>query len=485
MRCGGAGMPERQRILERLAARIVARTGLHYYTDKMDLLDMILTRRMEACHCDRPMEYLSRLADPEGGEAEWRALESAVTIGETFFFRYAEQFQALERTILPDLLTRLRPLRTIRIWSVGCSNGAEPYSLAILLRRLLQARGESDWTIDILGTDISAQALERARAGDYGAWSLRDVGAAEQSQWFRQTECGRHWILRDVYRRMVRFEYGNIMDLPSGGGPAGPFDLILCRNVLIYFEAAQALELVRVLAGRLSRQGWLLLGHSDPVAECGAFLETVTFPGTQAFRIPGCRPGPAPPPRRRPTAAPVPLPSRLPAVSPAAWLDVPVDGVAEGGGNAQITADGVRELADGGAVAEARDRCRAALAARPLDAGLHFLSGMLADDPGDAEEGFRRTLYLDRDHVLAHVHLARLLREGGKAEQGRRLLRHARMLLRKATPDSPLAEGGGLTAGGLLRLIRPDGTERTGDGVPDGSPRMSARMPTRMQRGVS
>ncbi|MBB2155456.1 chemotaxis protein [Gluconacetobacter diazotrophicus] len=463
------GMAERRHILERLAGWIVARTGLHYYADKMDLLDMILTRRMEACHCARPMEYLALLSGPGTGDVEWRALESAVTIGETFFFRYAEQFHALERTILPDLITRLRPLRTMRIWSVGCSNGAEPYSLAILLRRLLRARGEPDWTIDILGTDISVQALDRARAAEYGAWSLRDVGRAERSQWFRPTECGRHWVLRDAYRRMVRFEYGNIMDLPAGGGPAGPFDLILCRNVLIYFQAAQAVDLVRALAGRLSPPGWLLLGHSDPVSECGAFLETVTFPGTVAFRPRDCRAGPARPPRRTAAASSlfspaVPLPGRPvrqpPPAGPGKGRDVPAE--------AGVAAAGVRDLADSGAVEQALGLCRAALARDPLDIGLNFLSGVLADDAGAAERGFRRTIYLDREHVMAHVHLARLLRDGGQAGEGRRLLRQARTLLQRQPPDSPLPEGGGLTAGGLLRLIRPDGTERADDMVADG-----------------
>ncbi|WP_264784524.1 CheR family methyltransferase, partial [Gluconacetobacter azotocaptans] len=306
-------MPERRRALERLAARIVARTGLYYYADKMDLLDMILARRMEACCCVRPMDYLSLLSDPREGAAEWRALESAVTIGETFFFRYAEQFHALETTILPDLLRRLRPLRTLRIWSVGCANGAEPYSLAILLRRLLKERGEQDWTIEILGTDISTQALERARAAEYGAWSLRDIGRAERTLWFHPSATGRHWMLRPEYRRMVRFEYGNIMDLPHGGGPAGPFDLILCRNVLIYFETAQALDLVHHLSDRLSPRGWLLLGHSDPIADGGGFLDTVAFPGTLAFRARDSRAGPPPPPARRASAGrgagPIPTPA--------------------------------------------------------------------------------------------------------------------------------------------------------------------------------
>lgn len=459
-------MADRQRALERLATRIVARTGLHYYADKMDLLEMVLRRRMEACGCVEPMDYLSRLSDDAAGEAEWRALESAVTIGETFFFRYAEQFHALERTILPDLIARLRPVRTIRIWSVGCSNGAEPYSLAILMRRLLRTRGEQDWTVEILGTDISEQALERARAAEYGAWSLRDVGASERRQWFRPAACGRHWVLRDVFRRMVRFEYGNIMDLPSGGGPAGPFDLILCRNVLLYFEETQALDLMRALAGRLSPPGWLLLGHSDPIGECGGVLETVTFSGTVAFRVAGSRQGPVAPRRcvlsRSPDPRPgVPVP-RPPAPEHARDIVARAD--------AGLARAEVRALADRGAVAEARACCGAALALHPLDAGLHFLSAVLAEDAGAAGEEFRRTLYLDRAHIMAHVHLARLLRDAGQVDEAERMMRQARTLLHRLPPAAPVPDGDGLTVAGLLRLVGGDG-----DDMAEAAPLLLAR----------
>ncbi|MBB2203736.1 CheR family methyltransferase [Gluconacetobacter takamatsuzukensis] len=458
-------MTDRQRVLERLAARIVARTGLHYYADKMDLLEMVLQRRMEACGCACPMDYLSRLSDESAGEAEWRALESAVTIGETFFFRYAEQFHALERTILPDLITRLRPRRTIRIWSVGCSNGAEPYSLAILLHRLLRARGELDWTVDILGTDISVQALERARAAEYGAWSLRDVGASERRQWFRPAASGRHWILRDVYRRMVRFEYGNIMDLPSGGGPAGPFDLILCRNVLLYFEATRALELVRALAERLSPPGWLLLGHSDPIGECGDFLETVTFAGTVAFRAAGSRHGPAAPRRCVLSRASGTRLSLTAPFRPARARTPDIVARADAG----LARAEVRVLADRGAVAEARAGCRAALDLYPLDAGLHFLSGVLAEDAVAAGEGFRRTLYLDREHVMAHVHLARLLRDAGEEDEAERMLRQARTLLHRLPPGATVPDGDGLTVAGLLRLVGGDGAADGDETIAHGS----------------
>ncbi len=160
----------------RLVNAVTLRTGLHYYVDKTDLLEQVVGARMRLHGCLTCHDYLALLSDETRGDAEWRELESAITIGETFFFRYAEQFQALEHTILPQLIRRAATTRHLRIWSVGCSNGAEPYSLAILLTRLLEEADMvvADWHIEILGTDISNRALEQAQRAEFSAWTLRD-----------------------------------------------------------------------------------------------------------------------------------------------------------------------------------------------------------------------------------------------------------------------------------------------------------------------
>lgn len=120
-----------------LKARIIARTGHAYYHDKDDLLWERVLRRIAATTVADSNAYLQRLEDIGRGEAEWEALEAEITIGETFFFRYVEQFDALSSRILPDLIARNRDRRRIRIWSAGCASGAEPYSVAIVLRNLL------------------------------------------------------------------------------------------------------------------------------------------------------------------------------------------------------------------------------------------------------------------------------------------------------------------------------------------------------------
>ncbi len=291
-----------------LKARIIARTGHHYYADKDDLLSDRLRRRFRALGVADAAAYAALL---ERSPEEWTALEAEITIGETFFFRYAEQFAALRETILPDLLAARAAERSLRIWSAGCSTGAEPYSLAILVHELL-GRALPDWQVTILGTDISAAALATARAAAYGRWALRTSPPEERMRYFRavppQPGAAREggYALRETYRRMVRFERRNLLELVGGGAPPhlDGFDLILCRNVLIYFEAETVAALMRAFGARLRDRGWLLIGHAEPNPAFAGWLDAVSLPGTVAYR----RPGEAPPAEARPPRAAPPGP---------------------------------------------------------------------------------------------------------------------------------------------------------------------------------
>ncbi|MCE2564308.1 protein-glutamate O-methyltransferase CheR [Komagataeibacter sp. FNDCF1] len=430
--------------LRKLLAAVTRRTGLHYYTDKTDLLEEMVGARMRLHGCRTCHDYLAVLADKGMGDAEWRELESAITIGETFFFRYAEQFAALEHTIVPGLIRAAATTRHLRVWSIGCSNGAEPYSIAILLARLLEKAGMNprEWHIEILGTDISTRAIEQARLAEFSAWTLRDIDPARRAAWFTAVS-PRVWRLHERYRRMVSFRYSNILDLlQPDGGPAGPFDLVLCRNVLIYFAQAQATALVRAIAGRLAPRGWLLLGHSEPVTDFSPWLETVRLPGTLAFRAGMAGKGPvapvaarAMPPRRHSPRANVPM----------------------AGADSAAVATAIRRMADDGHVPRAMQMCRDHLASHPVDARIHFLFAVLAWGEGSllqAEESFRRVIYLCRDHIMARCYLARLLEDAGACAEARRTRQQMVALARRCPPGAALPDGDGLTAGGLLRLAR-------------------------------
>jgi chemotaxis protein methyltransferase CheR len=456
-----------------LKARIIARTGHHYYIDKDELLAERLHRRFRATAIADCAAYSALLADRSRGEAEWANLEAEITVGETFFFRYAEQFQALRETILPALIAAHGHDRTLRIWSAGCSTGAEPYSLAILVR---EALGDAlpDWRIVILGTDISVEALATARAAEYGRWALRTMPPEDRLRYFTRLppapgirrEGG--FALRPEYRALVRFERGNLLSLIEPKVPPGEgFDLILCRNVLIYFEAETVTAVVRGLGRRLRPDGWMLLGHAEPNPTFSGFLDPVSLPGTVAYRrladaAPALAPRPVPPaveparsaPRFHEADAPddadgpvgtevatilaPPRPTLLPTLEPGD-ADAPADDLAR-----------IRALADAGETGAAWRVLRDALARDPTDPALRFYEGLLARTLGrdvEAERALRAALYLDRGFVMAHYHLGLLLIALGRREEAARALDNAIALSQALGPNTLLLEGDGAAAG--------------------------------------
>lgn len=471
---------------EALKAAVIARTGHHYYADKDDLLFERLVRRFRACDAPDAAAYLALLADPVAGKAEWAALEAEVTIGETFFFRYAEQFAALRGTILPDLVAQRGLGRSLRIWSAGCSTGAEPYSLAILVRELLGADLPS-WHVDILGTDISAASLAVARAAEYGRWALRTLPTHERLRYFRPvpgregTTRGGGYALRPDYAGMVRFERHNLLGLVEGSaGTLGEFDLVLCRNVLIYFDAATVTAIVRGLGRRLRPGGWLLIGHAEPNPAFAEFLHVVNLPGTVAYRrpedgalalagraAPAARTSPVWTPPALLPPAPVPAVPLVLPVEPAVAATAPEptapEAAADGDGACESLAQ-IRALADAGQSALAWRALRDALSATPFDPALRFYEGLVARSLGreaEAERALRGALYLDRDFVMAHYHLGLLLAALGRVADAARALDNAVALAETLPAEATIPEGDGASAGEVALSAR---TARAGIG---------------------
>ena len=177
---------------------------------------------------------------------------------ETSFFRDAGAFAQLAGEVLPALADLRARTRRLRIWSAGCSTGQEAYSLAIELARA-PARW-AGWTVAILGTDISAQAVARAREGRYGAFEIgRGLPGPDVPAYFDADGDG--WRASPALRRRLEFARHNLLDPP----PAGPFDLVLCRNVLLYFAPEQQRVVLDHLAHALSPDGFLMLGAGETV----------------------------------------------------------------------------------------------------------------------------------------------------------------------------------------------------------------------------
>lgn len=444
-----------------LKHHVVDYTGLAYYLDKDEQVAERLGRRMATLGLKTGAAYLSYLTDARQGEAELDLLVVELTIGETYFFRHAEQFDAIKTLALPELLARNADARRLRIWSAGCSTGAEAYSLSILLRRELGAR-IADWDITIIGTDINREFLARAQTAIYENWALRATTDKLRDACFIRR--GNAWQLREDYRRNVSFQYHNLArhPFPSLSNNLAGFDLILCRNVTIYFDQPTAQRIFAKLEQCLVPDGWLAVGPSEWSVEHLAHLTPVNARDATLYRKGTNHAGGSETPTQM-YFAPIQLDWAIPP-DPSApvftteidlpAVPTPIEFVAD---TAEIAPglDAIRALADQGYWREAADQCQALLRRDPLNAAAHFYLALFYEQLGQdqpTEHLLRRALYLDRKFALGHYHLGLYLSKRGRAEEARRCLHNTVRLLAVADDAATVPYSDGLRAGELREI---------------------------------
>lgn len=457
----------------RLKALVIETTGMAFYSDKDDDLARIIGERVAEIGITGCAAYLERLNDAAEGRAEMDALVAELTIGETYFFRHREQFDALRDQILPDVIKRNHSVRRIRIWSAGCSIGPEPYSIAILLKREFGA-AIAGWNVSIIGTDINQKFLNRAREGRYDEWAFRALPEETRRECFVQV--GKQWEIKPEFKAWTTFQYHNLTRnrFPSIIDNIAGFDVIVCRNVIIYFSAATIRALVPCFREALVDGGWLIMGHAEPNVELFREFQTVNAPGAVLYQRLDTPPPPAPPepadiramclplasPKRphsleRPGFRPRPLPSsslgRPPETpSPAATVGTPFPDR-----NSSELAH-VRSLADAGRWEEAAKACEGLIQANAMDARAHFLKALVVEQTGDAEEAeqsLRRAIYLDRHFVLPHYHLGLFLWGRNDPAAAARSFRNVLALLERFTEDHSFSDGDDITAGQLREIV--------------------------------
>jgi chemotaxis protein methyltransferase CheR len=385
------------------------------------------------------------------------AMVSALNVSETHFFRGAPQIKVLEQRILPELIDRRRRERRLRIWSVGCSTGEEAYTLAILLHRLLLELAE--WDVLILATDINGRSLERARRGLYTAWSLR--GAPEFVRASYLASDGNRFEIVPQIRDMVTFSRLNLAedDYPSVSTDTQAMDLIVCRNVLLYFDEVGARAIVRRLRDALAEGGWLMLGPVE--AGLGAFDGLAQdAPGTATYRRsqgPSARSdreeSPAPPVAPQTTARQLRRTSPPSRHSRAPRSSLPSEPSAPDGPTAFEVA---LELWRGGRAEEALRRLEAEAEAHPLTAPLHYLTGLILLEEERTDEAlaaFRRCTYVDPAFALGHLAQGIVFAGRGSGRRAAVALDSAVRLVADLEPDEVLPYADGLTARDVLALV--------------------------------
>lgn len=243
---------------ELLRQIVKSRSGLTLSPDKAYLLEnrlMAVARKWGM----NDIEGLAAAVRGQPNEELLREITEAMTTNETLFFRDQSPFDQLESVVLPQLLNARKEQRHIRIWSAACSSGQEPYSIAMILKQMAGALG--DWRVDIVATDISRAMLDKARAGLYTQFEVqRGLPIAMLMKNFKQA--GDKWELDPGIRAMVEFDEFNLLDDPK---KLGMFDIVFCRNVLIYLDQPTKTRVLERICGQMREDGILYMGGAETV----------------------------------------------------------------------------------------------------------------------------------------------------------------------------------------------------------------------------
>ncbi len=465
---------------------IAGRLGLDFPDGRRADLEHGLARALRASRFRTPREYLSWLTAAPEADPELRRLAAHLTVGETYFFRDRACFDALRQHVLPALIAarRAEGMLRLRLWSAGCATGEEPYSLAILLDSLLPDR--PDWAITILATDINAAALEVARRGLYREWSFRQNPPEVRGRHFRDRG-DETFELNPSIRRMVGFAPLNLAAevYPDVVTNTTAMDLVVCRNVLMYFTPEAQRAAVARLRRALVSGGWLVVSPVEASAEMLRPLLPVNLTGAILYlKEPRCersrihsgaasggsggcgaapaqlnedsRPSPAPEMALPDLPTPLPIWYVPDEMAPPPPVGPPHEEACAP--PAEATAlERARALADQGNLDEARRLCEAALERDRLDPQPHLLLAAICQERAEipaALEALRRALYLAPDAAVAHFMLGGLLLRQDQRGRGRRCMETVVALLTSAPRDEPVPGSGGLTAGRLLETAR-------------------------------
>ncbi|HEY1957267.1 MAG TPA: CheR family methyltransferase [Polyangiaceae bacterium] len=412
------------------------RVGLWFADDKLGDLEGLLRARLRSREANVD-QYLASV-----DEREVASLAERLTVGETFFFRYREHFEALSQDVVPALARS-----HLRILSIGCASGDEPYSLGIELRE--NAPGT---TFEIHAFDVNPASVERAREGRYSHWALRETSPERRWRYF--VEQGGRFALAPEARAGITFERRNLLDADAAFWKPSVFDVVFCRNVIMYFETETMRAAVARIAQSIRPGGYLFLGHAETLRGLSDDFDLCQGRDTFFYRRRDSREREAP--------------------KEGAWADVIRDasdrvaslerGVTPSSPPAREGDDEAFEprlaralaLTNEGKVLEAERECRALLAVE-RDARVHYLLALCRAQAGDvagALEHDRAATDLDPTFVMPHLHIGLLERRAGNYERAAVSL--ARVLERLAGADSArlAAYGGGFGPESLALLCR-------------------------------
>jgi chemotaxis protein methyltransferase CheR len=494
---------------DRFRTVIAAGLGLHFDDGKLGFLTEVLRGRLDARRTSCGA-YVAALASGADSRAELRALAALLTVSETYFLRNPDQFRALAEVALPDRIPVRGASRELRMLSAGCASGEETYSLAIILRE--HCPELAGWKVSILGLDINPAILAKAKCARYAEWSLRETPAGMRKRYFRAE--GTEFVLDETIRSMASFEECNLANGDANSWERDEFDIIFCRNMIMYLVADAAQLVVDRLTQALAPGGYLFLGHAETLRGLSQEYHLRHTHGT--FYYQKRAEGEAPPEAYCSTAGAARPAIREIPVLDASWVDIirtaserieslardrqphrvdahSAPATALGGAGRYPPADlgvalellrqeryqealeVVRRLPPGSAadpdaqllravlltncgdLPGAEGACRQLLSSDDLNAGAHYQMALCREHAADlrgAMEHDRMAVYLDASFTMPHLHLGLLAKRLGDRPLACRELDQAVQLLRREDASRILLFGGGFSREALREVVR-------------------------------
>ena len=269
-------------LYQRFVDLIYKKTGIWFESNKRYFVDKRLDERIAELGLANYREYY-QLLKFSTEQTEMQQLINRLTVNETYFFRDFPQLQGFAEDVLLQMVKEKIKVgdKRIRLWSAGCSTGEEPYTLAIILLEMLP--DPEKWTIEILASDINTKVLDVCRKGYYNSRSIKDVPLEYLERYF--TQRFETYILNVKVRNMVTFKIINLMEEREMKAQAN-YDLIFCRNVLIYFDAESRLSVLNRFYHSLQSDGYIYLGHSESVARITDSFKMKRIGSTMAYYKP-------------------------------------------------------------------------------------------------------------------------------------------------------------------------------------------------------
>ncbi len=460
---------------EKIIHLIQHRFGIVIHSHQLNELNKILDEAFIKYSLS-PEQYVKLLAEAPESTPLLDDLMAKITVGETYFFRDKNQVKLLQEVILPAIIKKKRAANdlSIRIWSAGCASGEEIYTVVMILTELLPDIDK--WKLQLLGTDVNTMALKKGLNGRYNEWSMRSINDYYKKCYFKK-ENNAYLLIEDI-RDKVDFIYLNLNDntYPSIFNGTNAQDLILCRNVLIYFSEDNIKHIMMKLCSSLVEDGYLLLGASDPVNVKNldlVFVKNSLFVHKKlaqpVFRVEEKHT--LKPPILKPNLSKnkiiktshrasheITQAMVLSFIKNGQWYEALkiIDSYKQHKMDAFILNANATVLANLGNLEDAIKLCEESIKIDPINVQTHFILAMSLvelNEMKSAEDELRKVIFLDKNYVQAHFQLGLLLLRIKKHDMGIKCLKNALMIAKSSSQSNFVPGFDELTYGKLSEIL--------------------------------